>query len=402
MTTSNEPDTRKAVNPDTTCDHGQAPPKAKFCPACGASLVTVNGRNARLVVPHQPMLTPRRLRWIAGTVAVVVLIATGTMWILFSRWSSPEQPIRELAAAITGADGPEVARILRASGAKPTAVDSPLLEPEALATGYEPPADFEIGAVSYKSDGKGQGKNREYASVTVIYKLANKTKKQHIDVSREDSGWFRQWKPSISDILTTIKVDAAYTKGVSHIANVAAYTDHKMVGLPGVYHASAGRDSIFKDAESTQSSPIGADTAITFDPKVRASAAADVKSQVTKLVDDCIDTGGIPEPHCGFDYKSPYHSTHVPKDEKWHLDSYPDIHMKLRDEYSTKRTKEDDSGPLAVETTTAGTATMEFINIIDKKTILHADIDINAQVEVDNDDSLTLTPTGCAIDDSGC
>jgi hypothetical protein len=351
---------------------------------------------------------PRRVAVTAAIAAVAVLAAAGTLYLVQGQRYSPEEPVRELIAAMEQGDGPALAALLSVD-----AEAHPLLAAGALDAGYEPPTDLAIVGVEYDTAGQweatGDGMSTrwaedytkrpdmEHATVTLTYRLAGEEHTAELDTTREGGGWARPWSLNPAVLETTLTASATRHGSV---ALAAASVDHApaeddqwsteddrtgLLALPGVYTATAPGDALWTDAEATVAVPLGEDAAAVLSADIQPEAQADIQAAVVAHVDACATTGGYPDAACGWRDDSGW-MTLLPEGTPWVLESYPTVEI-----------EPDYQGGLEVRSVEPGAAVAEYETVAGETRTVTADVHANGYAILAEDGTLAFEPQACDI-----
>ncbi|SDD93832.1 hypothetical protein [Glycomyces harbinensis] len=412
------------------CDHQGAREGARFCASCGATLTTPDAapvteaapagmpRPARRESPGwvRRLRLPRRIAVPLAVVAVVAVAGVGGLYIVQGQRYSPEEPARELIAALEDGDGRAVAAILGVD-----AEAHPLLAAGALDSGYEPPTNLEVLGVAFDTAGEreatGDGMSTrwtedytqrpdmEHATVTIGYELAGEAFTVDLDATREGSGWARPWALNPAGLETTVRASgtapgAVQLAAVSIDADPAEETDGDgwgdadepvgLLALPGVYTATAPGDGLWTDAATTVTVPLGEDGTAVLSADIRPEAEADTLAAVVAHVDACAAAGGYPDAACGWRDDTGWMSL-MPDDATWTVETYPSVEV-----------EPDHAGGLEVHTTTPGVAVAKYDTVAGETRTITAEVHANGYTTLGDGGTLDYEPQACDIGQSYC
>lgn len=447
-------ETNGAAGAVEECDHAGARPGARFCTRCGAPLsgptpatepgpadvqpeepeprsepvpqhraqrrVPWSERNPELEEEEPDDDGPPWARWLgwlrreeaagwAGTgfriprrlvlpiaIGVAVLLAAGTVvYFVQDTWYSPEDPVRELGAALEAGDGPAVAALL---GVDPEV--HPLLAPGALDTGYEPVTDWEVVSVEHDvktemkpaGDGIGvrvvedytQRPNMEQARVTVSYRLGGEEFTAELGAVREEGGWFRPWSlnPGLlqTNIIPSASIDGAFqlagivTEELGTVPDGLYDAEVSWLALPGVYTVAAQGNALYVAAEERVTVPLGAEETASASATLRPEAVEGVTAAVHSHIDECAEAGGAPAPECGFREDSGWLSL-IRGTPQWEVTAYPTVEVTAS--YG------DSEWPLEVRTTAPGSATVTYETSAGGERTITAEVHANGYADVE-------------------
>jgi hypothetical protein len=448
------------------CDHAGARPGARFCSTCGEAIPAVvveepeadpepeprhraqrrvpwHERNPEPEEPEEEPEheAPRWLAWLrredaAGwarpgfrvplrlvlpiAIGAAVIIAAGTVvYFVQDRWFSPEDPARELFAALEAGDGPAVAALLEVDPET-----HPLLASGALDTGYEAPTGFEVVSVEHDvktkitpaGDGIGvrlvedytQRPDMEHARVTVSYQLGGETFTKELDAVREAGGWFRPWSLNPAPLVTTI-IPSASVDGSFQLAGIVTTelgtvqdglydAPVSLLALPGVYTVAAQGNALYEGVEETVTVPLGVEETARATTTLRPDAIEGVTAAVQSHIDECAQTGGAPAPECGFREDSGWLSL-IRGTPQWDVLSYPEVEV-------SASSGDDTEWPLEVRTATPGAATITYETAAGGDRTIEVQIYANGYAGVEGGqfegDAFVFDPQACEIDTAVC
>ncbi|MQM26648.1 zinc ribbon domain-containing protein [Glycomyces albidus] len=424
-------DTTDAPAAAADCDHAGTRDGARFCPACGAALAPdATPTPVATAIPHpagiprpaqygradraRRIRLPRRAAVAVAVLAAAAVAAAGTLYLVQGQRYSPEQPARELIAALETGDGPALAALL---GVEADA--HPLLAAGALETGYEPPTDLAVVGVDYDTAGQweatGDGMSSrwvedytqrpdmEHATVTIAYSLNGEAHTIELDATREGGGWARPWSLNPAVLETTV-TPSARRPGPVQLA--AATVDHAppaeddqwstqddptgLLALPGVYTATAPGDALWTDAEATVAVPLGEDTAAVLSADIRPDAEVDTVAAVVAHIDACAAIGGYPNAECGWRDDSGW-ITLLPDDTPWTLETYPAVEV-----------EPDYAGELEVYTVEPGSAVATYETAAGEARTVTAEVHANGTATLGDGGALVFQPQACDLGASYC
>ncbi|MEV6967571.1 zinc ribbon domain-containing protein [Hamadaea sp. NPDC051192] len=349
-----------------TCPHCAAPvtPSARFCRTCGRDLAPAGDVDAALApVPISSRPTWRswawwRARWgrvLAIATVLTFAITAAVIWFGQDVVNPPDGPVRAWFAVLERRDTAAAAALSPAA----------LLRDDFLAAaGYVPPADVQIGEISYGGPQEQQRPNKAVAYVAVSYTVAGQHVETSVAVTRDRTGPVREW--SLSDGTTGLLdvVGGAMQRariGNAYVATLrtprpttTAATDGALALPPGVYTVTGtDQDTLFTAAAKTVAVPggRGRPASVTLDLTVKPEALATINDQVRARVDVCAQRADPDLPACPFSRNGSYLGKI--NSAKWTITKYPVIEL-------TPVDKPYQGGPLATLTTaTAGVARLE-------------------------------------------
>ncbi|WP_157974867.1 hypothetical protein, partial [Glycomyces dulcitolivorans] len=356
---------------------------------------------------------PRRLAIPAAVAVVLALAAAGVLYVVQGQRYTPEEPARDLAAALEAGDGPAVAALL---GIDPDA--HPLLAAGALDTGYEPPRNVEVVSVDYDTAGQweaaGDGMSvrwvedytkrpdMEHATVTLAYTLGGEAHTVELDATREGGGWARPWSLNPAPLETTVTATAIRPGAVQLAAATVdqapadddQWSDEDdatgLLALPGVYAATATGDALWTDAETTVAVPLGEDATAVLSADLQPAAESDTLAAVVAHIDACAAAGGYPDAACGWRDDSGW-MTIMPEGTPWTLESYPAVEV-----------EPDYQGGLEVRTVKPGAAVAEYETVTGETRTIAAEVHANGIAVLGDDGTVGFTPQACDIGASYC
>jgi hypothetical protein len=287
-------------------------------------------------------------RWVGATVGrrlaaaglVLALALSGAVWVVDGVLFPPEQPVRQLFAALAARDGATAAGL---AGCAPR----PLCSAAALREGYQPPTDLRVGHVTRDSN---------TAYVAVSYRLAGRAVTGEVAVRRPGGPrlrWtIRDGGYAMSQVVSTV-VARARVGGVT-VATVPAPTDTGEPTLPGVYTvAGAADDPLFTATAPSASvaAAVVAPVTVTLDVTIRPALVAATQAQVDAALDACAARADdILHLGCPFDERGDRVAYHVGDDVTWIITRYPRVDLRLSDD------PVGDGGPVLVRTVSPGEA----------------------------------------------
>lgn len=385
------------------CHARQARAEARFCRSCGTPL-TGPSPSAAGHEPDPPRPAPRaRPRWrrrllVAGAVVAALALTAAGLRTVQAATTSPTDPVDDLLGAL--ADGHGEAVLEHAE------VDSLLVLDWALAEGYTPPEDLRATEVTYGGDDADtQRPDRGSATVHVEYELEGATHTAHVRVTREDTGWIRDWQ--IADLGTLLGELTVTSAHVDEVRVAGAEVDtaspdqeaHAATGvpaLPGTYTlATTDEEELFAGDEALgevtvlgpSATPATTADITAEDLTVREGLADEVAEQVEARLDECAQAETLTPPGCPLGLESaPTRST---DDVSWQILEMPEVDLVASDEEALH------GAPLEVETTTPGSAEAEWTYAYtddgepEDETV---DVTVGGTVTIDEDGEPAWTP----------
>lgn len=392
------------------CGHCHAPQtrhQARFCRSCGVPLHTGSPIPTDPVEdafpPSEPEEPRKRSPWrrrllVAGTVVAALTLTVGGLRTFQSVTTDPTDPVQELLDDL--ADGHGEALLDHAE------IDSLLVLDWALEQGYTPPQNLRTTEVTYGDDDTDtQRPDRGSATVHVEYDLDGTTHTAHVRVTREDTGWVRDWEITslgtllgalvvTSDHLDEVRVAGAEIDTASPEAET--HTTTAVPALPGTYElATTDEETLFAGEEplgevtvlGPSASPTTVAELTAQDLTVREGLADEVAEQVEAHLDECAQAETLAPPGCALGVEStPTRST---DEVSWEILQMPGIDLVASDEEALH------GDPLEVETATPGTAEAEWSYSYpddeepQKETV---EITVAGTVAVDEDGEPSWTP----------
>ncbi|GIF41859.1 hypothetical protein [Actinoplanes xinjiangensis] len=215
----------------------------------------------------------------------------------------PEQPVRELFAALTARD--------TAAAADLAGCASPACTGTALAGGYQPPEHVDIGEPVYGDPADiTRRPDKSIAFVPVSYRLSGARQETTIRVQRTGDGLARPYRIlyGATGRLTITGVRVAQVQVGAATVPAGEPDGPGLTVLPGTYSVQAAGDVLFAPAEA---GPVRVDVPATADSRatpqqvaltvrVRPEAAAQVDEQIRALLTDCTRQTDLRPPGCPF------------------------------------------------------------------------------------------------------
>lgn len=331
-----------------------------------------------------------RRRWIIAavlTVLVLLLAGTRTVQVLVV---PPEDPVEKLTAALRAKDGPEALKLIGGPRllSKFSKDDNAhgLFAEKALANGYTPPR-MSVGEPSPPNDlflEESQRPRADMAEVPVHYDLDGRSSTVRVLVGRGESGWVREWEivgVGVDALRGQIRVPDVYD-GTLHIAG-AAFRPNSLEDILGEADAPIGTYTVwlehplFEPTRERITVRPHNPTLIKIEPSiVRPKITEQVIEQIHDHIDECIEEATELRPqNCPLHY-DPGHYFPLQGDAEWTLTENPKV--KLRRSRSLDWT----DTPVVVETTTPGTATVEYAYKDGEEHKKTVEIDIGGTVTV--------------------
>jgi hypothetical protein len=310
---------------------------ARFCRACGAPL-TASPEPAPAPDPAPPAppapapvavpepvaapghkwadaLAPARAWWnrrprgrtpllAGGGVALVVVLALvgylAVVAINNARYP-PDQPVRALFAALTARDAGAAAELAACTTAACTGA--------ALAAGYEPPTDVEIGEITYGDPTDDTRRpDKSLASVPVKYRLGGVPQTVTMRVQRTGDGLARPFR-ILTGATGHLAVTAGHLKQVQLGGARVPVDEQGLTALPGRYTVQVpDTDPLFAP---TPAAPARVDVTATSDPRatptalqlpvqIRPQVVDQVDEQVAAFLDACAEQETLTPRGCPF------------------------------------------------------------------------------------------------------
>ncbi len=319
-------------------------PGARFCRACGTALTTATPR-LRLRLPRLPR---RRKLWIAGIAGAVLLVLCGGYLVLQDTWYTPDEPVRQLFAALSARDAAALAgmdecgTVCAAGG---------------LSRGYQPPTGLQIVGVDYGGaapDDPTRRPDRNRAAVRVRYQVAGRWYDDVVGVERPDAGFLRRWGLAgppggylqvVSDGLAKATVAGATVDTVAPAPDLPHDVGRTFVP-PGVYTVGGTESALWETVPVTVTvagdlNRFGPDAGqrVTLDLRVKPTVVDQVRQQIHQRIDVCAAKASfspVADPSsivsdCPFSALENYTLT---QNLKWTVLDYPDIELRIGDDHT--------------------------------------------------------------------
>ncbi|GAA4200355.1 hypothetical protein [Actinocatenispora rupis] len=288
---------------------------------------------------------PKGLLLGIGAAAVALVVLVGGLYVVQSLAFSPKSAVSAYFSALGARDA---AGAWRASGNEGT--PPPTMRSGALrkGSGYEPPTDVSIGAVTVRDHS---------ASARVSFRLAGRTRRVSVAVQRDDrKSWllFHGWHVSqgsgslmvVAPGLSTVTVDGVSVSGSSDGygsgVTVPVFPGSHRVGVgPNPLLAAPAR-TVAVDAGSSEDA--GDAPTVQLAVSVKESAHDAVDRAVRTLLDRCAQATTLDPDGCPFSYYSYYDADHV----QWTITKYPTFEIAQ------------DEGGVSTSTTESGTADVTY------------------------------------------
>lgn len=345
------------------CATPAARASSRYCQSCGTPLVPDDQR-APVTRERLGRKGKRRLLVVAAVIGVGVLVAGG-LRVTESWLYGPEQPVDELLALVEDKRGSEISELLD--------IDSPLLNDEALAKGYTPPADMEVvgwdhGLPGQRSHDETRRPERDTATVKVRYRVADKAHTTEVSVEREPYGWVRGWEiiPGTSVMVGSVRVASPHVQKARvggreiDVGEAEDYLNRSggHTALVGSYGVTFDGDRLFKGGEvGTVDVSAGlpgehppSKVAID-DVEVQPGLSPEVTRRVNDHLDECAASTKLRPPGCPFRVER--ESFFTVDQAAWTITQRPQLDLSLN-------TDKVSSDPIRIETKKPGTAEVSY------------------------------------------
>ena len=265
------------ITPCPQCDAPNAA-GARFCRSCGTALP------AR----RFPLRLPRRTAQVLVGATVVVLVVIGLAFFVVQRGNDPRDPVRAFFVALAARDPARIHAVVECDA---------ICTEGALATGYTPPSEVQIGDVTEdigRPDDVTRRPDPNIAAVAVKYTVDGVVRDDTIVVVRNGNGLVRDWTlldaPGASLAVVSGQIPTAFVAGLpvrTVTADLAEDTKHALWVFPGVYAVSAP-GTVLARAPSVRV-PIGAGghVKVPLTPQVLPTAAKEVDRLISARLTAC-------------------------------------------------------------------------------------------------------------------
>lgn len=337
-----------------------ARPGARFCRTCGTAL-TAPAPVQPTDTPAKPATTRRRWwrsRRLQVAVAVLTVVACGGWYALTAAIAAahpPEDPVRDLFAALNDRDGQRLADLVDCRPAR-------LCTAASLATGYTPPSEVTLLETTFGDPVAGDttkrpDKNR--ATVKVRYRLPNGEHTETVQLARDRAGLVRRWHITTSpgaglDVITTTPGTARAAGAAVDTVTAAPSREASLLLPPGTWTITADPTALLTtDPVKVHASGDRDRQSVRLTSRVRPDVLGPVQDQIRARIDACAAVDDLrPDVGTGLLSNCPFSATTrytVVRNVRWEVRQYPEIEL-----------RQDDAGTVTVHTTRAGRAQVRY------------------------------------------